>query len=253
MPPPDDVQLGPLTRALLARATWRDKTEYPAHQAWADECEQLLTFLEAECVLDQFLPRLSNNEWEGALAEARTAFYFKRNGFKITDWQPRAKPEIPGDLEIQWHATEKIFVEVKGPGWESELSKEEFKAKRQHQPKYVNAEARAIDPYQRVEYAINKAVPKFVDSRPNLVVVVDDFFFSPVEGPKVFLESRLPKILADPSFTIVSAVFLLKPMKYSAKQGIEYLQYFCPNARAVHPLPKVVSVGLNAGNKTSEI
>ena len=91
-----------------------------------------------------------------------------------------------------------------------------------------------------------------MDSRPNLVVVVDDFFFSPLEGPKVFIESRIPKILADPNFTIVSAVFLLKPIKYSAKQGAEYLQYFCPNPRAVQPLPEAVSVGLLAGNKTSE-
>ncbi|HEY7291517.1 MAG TPA: hypothetical protein VH583_16890 [Vicinamibacterales bacterium] len=252
MPPPNDVELGPLSRALVARATWRERTEYPAHQCWADELEQLLCFLEAEGVLDQFMPRLSNNEWEGALAEVRTAFYFKRNGFKITDWQPRAKPEIPGDLEIQWRDTERIFVEVKGPGWESELSKEEFKAKRQFQPKYINAEARAIDAYRGVEYAIKKALPKFVDSRPNLVVVVDDFFFSPLEGPKVFLESRIPKILADANYAIVSAVFLLKSIKYSAKQDAEYLQYFCPNPRATHPLPEAVSVGLAAGNKTSE-
>jgi hypothetical protein len=77
MPPPHDVKLGPISRALLARATWKDKTEYPAHQCWADELEQLLSFLEAEGVLDHFMPRLTNNEWEGALAEA--------NDVSITD------------------------------------------------------------------------------------------------------------------------------------------------------------------------
>jgi hypothetical protein len=63
---------------------------------------------------------------------------------------------------------------------------------------------------------------------------------------------RRERVLADPNFTIVSAVFLLKPMKYSAKQGAEYLQSFCPDARAVHPLPAIVSVGLIAGNNTAE-
>jgi hypothetical protein len=252
MPPPDDVNLGPRTRALLAQSTWTERHPYPAHQAWADECEQLLAFLEAEGAFDQLLPRLSTGEWEGALAEVRTAFFFKRHGFKITDWQPRAKPEIPGDLEVQWQDTERIFIEVKGPGWEGELSKDEFKAKRQHQPKYVNAEARAIDPYERVQYAIGKAVPKFVDTRANLVVIVDDLFFSPLEGPTVFLESRLPKILTDPQFGIVSAVFLLKPISYSEKPGVQYLQYFCPNPGAINPLPEAVRAGLVAGNSTSE-
>jgi hypothetical protein len=58
----------------------------------------------------------------------------------------------------------------------------------QQQSKYINAEAHAINPYERVEYAITKAVPKVVDNRPNLGVVVDDLFFSPLESPKDCLE-----------------------------------------------------------------
>jgi hypothetical protein len=251
VPPPEDVKLGPQSRALLACSTWTQTNSYPAHQAWADELEQLLSLLQVEGVLGRFLPRLSSREWEGALAEARAAFYFKRNGFRITNWQPRANPTIPGDLEIQWSDTEKIFVEVKGPGWESELSQEEIEAKRQQQPKYINAEARFVDPYERLRYAIAKAVPKFTDNRPNLVVVVDDLFFSPLEGPPLLLHWRLAKILGDLTFAIVSAVFLLKPIKYAGKATVEYLQYFCPNGRAVYPLPEVVQAGLSAGNDTS--
>lgn len=252
MPPPNDVNLGPRTRALLNRSTWSERSEYPAHQAWADECEQILSFLEVEDVFEQFLPRLSTGEWEGALAEARAAFFFKRNGFKITSWQPRAKPQIPGDLEIQWMDTEAIFVEVKGPGWEGELTPDEIAAQRQHQPKYIQAEARPIDAFERVSYAIGKAVPKFETTRANLVVVVDDFFFSPLEGPKVFLETRVGKILNDPKFTIVSAVLLLKPISYSAKPGVQYLQYFYPNPRALRPLPDTVRDGLLAGNEGTD-
>ena len=139
--------------ALLARATWREKTEYPAHQAWADECEQLLTCLEAEGVLDQFLPRLSNNEWEGALAEARRLSTSSATAWIFTDWQPRAKPQSQAISRFSGTTQEKICVEVKGPGWESELSKEtQGEAPASAQSARINAEARAVDPYERVEY-----------------------------------------------------------------------------------------------------
>lgn len=249
MAPSDDVNLGPRTKDLLARSTWSQANPYPAHQSWADECEQLLAFLDGEGVFNQFLPRISANEWEGALAEARSAFYLKTKGFQITDWQPRAKPEIPGDLEIQWHDTERIFVEVKGPGWESELTQEELRAKRQRQPKYINAEARVVDPYESIAYAIGKAVPKFVTTRPNLVVVSDDFFFSPLEGGlRELLEYRVSDILSDSKFKIVSAVLLLKAISYIEEPGVRYFQYFVPNPNNEHPIADAAQAVLVAGN-----
>ena len=96
MPPPDEVNLGPRTKDILARSTWSHANPYPAHQSLADECEELLAFLDSEGVFNQFLPRLSANEWEGAFAEARSAFYLKGRGFKITDWQPRARTRTAG-------------------------------------------------------------------------------------------------------------------------------------------------------------
>src|SRR5438034_6559839 len=148
MPPPVAVDLGPLTRAVLARACWSESSEFPAHQSWADEVERVLSFLDAHDVFDRFLPRLTAIEWQGALEEARTAFFFFRNGFRITAWEPRAVPTRPGDLEIQWQDTESIFVEVKGPGWEGELTPEQIRAGRARKPKYIQAEARAVGPVE---------------------------------------------------------------------------------------------------------
>ena len=87
MPPPEGVNVGPLTRTVLDGAVWRDESEFPASQDWADEVERVLSFLESEGKFGTFLPRLQTRETQrdGALAEARAAFFFRRNGFDITD------------------------------------------------------------------------------------------------------------------------------------------------------------------------
>jgi hypothetical protein len=235
---------------MLDRSTWRTESVFPASQNWADEVERVLCFLDAQGVLDKFLPRLCARETErdGALAEARAAFFFSRNGFKILQWEPEEIPNRPGDLEIQWCETEPIFVEVKGPGWEGELSDEERHADRQHAPKYIHAEARSIDPAERVEYAVTKALAKLASSRINLVVVVDDLFFSPTEMPTPTLDGRLERFFADPQYRLVTGVFLLNAASYSGRSGVEYLSYFKPNSHADRRLPDAVATGLLAGN-----
>ena len=115
---------------MVEGSVWLDKSVFPAHQEWADETEKVLAFLESQGVLDSMMSRLTARESErdGALAEARTGFFFSRNGFRIVEWEPEAVMGRPGDLEIQWRDTPTIFVEVKGPGWEGELSDEEIRA-----------------------------------------------------------------------------------------------------------------------------
>jgi hypothetical protein len=248
MPPPDEVNLGPLTRTVLDRAAWRAESQYPAFQVWADEAERLFAFLEAQGAFDRFLPRLCAREREktAALAEARAGFFFHRNGFRILRWEPEEVAGRPGDLEIQWRDSEPIFVEVKGPDWEGELTDAERRAGRKDFPKYINAEGRAIAPQERVVYAITKALPKLAERRANLVVVVDDLFVSPVELPKDHLTAVVANALADPTCHFVGGVFLLNPVSYG--DFVEYRKYFVPNIGAVHPLPDVVTEGLAAGN-----
>ena len=176
----------------------------------------------------------------------RAAFFFRRNGFDITDWGPEAVAGRPGDLEVRWRASEPIFLEVKGPGWESELTDEEIQAGRQHAPKYINAQARAVGPISRVLYAVDKAIPKLDVARCNLVVVVDDLFLSPTDIPRDLLEGQVMHLLRDPKYVPVSAVFMLNPV--SRGQGVEYRKYFVPNATAARSLPDPVHEGLLRGN-----
>ena len=150
MPPPSEINLGSLTQTVLDGAVWRNESEFPAFQTWADEVERVFSFLVAQNVFERFLPRLRARERDGALAEARAGFFFHRNRFHILDWEPIAVPNRPGDIEIQWQDGEPLFIEVKGPGWEGELSPEEIRSGRQHLPKYVNAEGRAVGPTERV-------------------------------------------------------------------------------------------------------
>jgi hypothetical protein len=231
---------------VLDGAVWRDDSEFPASQHWADEVERVLSFLVSQDKFGEFLPRLRARERDGAFAEARVAFFFHRIGFKITDWEPVAVANRPGDLEMRWRDSEPIFVEVKGPGWEGELAQEEIKAGRQHAPKYINADARFVDPVKRVLYAVAKAIPKLDGKRCNLVVVVDDLFLSPTEMPRQILGGQLTSGLNDLNYAPVSAVFLLSPASYG--QGVEYRKYFVPNAGAARPLPNPVHQGLLQGN-----
>lgn len=248
MPPPKDVKLGSLTQVIRHTSKWGDVSEFPAFQAWADEVEKVLSFLVAHGMFERFLPRLRARESErdAALAEARAAFFFARNGFRILAWEPEAVAGRPGDLEIQWTNTEPIFVEVKGPGWEGELSKEEIAAGRQHGLKYINAEGRAVGPIGRVVYCLGKSVPKFDPKRVNLVVVVDDLFISPTELPKDYLQQSLQHELAAPEYAKVGGVFLLNPASHSGP--IEYRKFFVPNTGALVQMPALVLEGLLAGN-----
>jgi len=134
MPPPSAVALGPLTRTLLDESVWSAESHFPARQEWADDTERVLTFLRDEGALEGFRARLRAREWEGAFSEARVGFFLWRNGFRILKWEPRAVADRPGDIDVQYEQTEPLFVEVKGPGWEGELTDEERKRGRNSQP-----------------------------------------------------------------------------------------------------------------------
>jgi hypothetical protein len=72
MPPPHDVNLGPLTRTVLDGAVWREESLYPATQVWADEAERIFAFLETQRVFPQFLTRLRSGHGR-LFAERRKA------------------------------------------------------------------------------------------------------------------------------------------------------------------------------------
>jgi hypothetical protein len=248
MPPPQDVVLGPLSRSVLDGANWRDVSKYPAWQEWADELERLLAFLVSHDQFERFLPRLRGKEsqLEGALAEIRFAYFLHCNRFRITAWEPEAVAGRPGDLEVVWQSSTPIFIEVKGPGWEGELSDEERVADRKKMGKNVDLEVRSVDSIGPTLYAINKSLPKLAADRCNVVAVVDDLFISPTGLPPGWLNGVIQRHLADSTRQKVSGVFFLKPEMHG--EPIEYLYRFIPNASATRPLPPAVLEGWIASN-----
>ena len=238
MPPPKNVKLGPKTRKILEGSVLYDKDEFPAHQAWADETESILSFLEEQKQYDRFLPRLRAKERAAAIAEARTGYYFNQNGFRILQWEPEVVPGNPGDLEIAHQDSDSVFLEVKYPGWGGELTDEEIQSGRAKLPKYINAEARSINPVERVLYSVGKALPKFESGRANVVVAVDDLFVSPLESPSVFVSGRLARELLNPLYASVSGVFLLNSVLFDSE--VKYRAGFVPGSGRELP-PDVIT------------
>ena len=68
------------------------------------------------------------------------------------------------------------FVEVKSPGWDSELAKDERDQGRKRKPKYLGIEARTGRPIQMIQRTVEKARPEFSGRSPSLLVIADDCF-----------------------------------------------------------------------------
>lgn len=114
------------------------------------------------------------------MQELRTAFYFHGNGFPVCRWEPPGQFGKIGEYSLSAEGQE-VFVEVKSPGWEAELSLEEIQAGRTKQPKYIQGDARAVAPWLQVRECIKRAYRKFTDTQPNLLIIADDFHMSLTE------------------------------------------------------------------------
>jgi hypothetical protein len=207
----DQVRLGPLTEIIFNGASWRGADAFPSNQIWADEVERVLSFLQAQGQFENYLPMLRGKltQRDGALAEARVAFFFHKNGFKITSWRPLGASSYLGEFEIQWNSLPCIFVEVKGPRSEGELSEEELNGPRRHQPRYLDGEARWVDSIGKIVAAAEKALPKFLPDRPNLLVVVGYLLFvSPRELPQKIVEPKITNMLSDRRFSNLGGIII---------------------------------------------
>jgi hypothetical protein len=238
---------------VLDGAAWRGTSVYPASQPWADELERLLAFLAAQGQFERFLSRLRGKEsqLEGALAEIRLAYFLHRNGFAILEWEPVAVEGRPGDLSVSWQRGAPIFVEVKGPGWESELTADELKGARKGQGKYVDSEVRSVNSVDSVLRAIDKCLPKLAIGRANLVVIVDNLHISPTSIPDEWLKSSVQQHISRPSGQAVSGVFFLRPELYHGAP-LEYFYRFVNNPAPSAPLPDDVLKGWLAANSNRQ-
>ncbi len=168
----------PLLHLVAQGAQWLGTDDYPAWEEWADEEERRLRFIKAEGVFDAYLPRLRSPKQrrDEARAEIIAAdFLTHALGFTITSWHPPGANGKRGDfLAKSPRSRRSIFVEVKAPGWETQIP-EERRATRLLQPKYPDDdETGGFDPLMPMRHAVRKAYPKFGYWTPTLLIVVDD-------------------------------------------------------------------------------
>jgi hypothetical protein len=168
-----------LSERLLREARWAGQDGYPTSPQYSTELEGLLGFLQAHNRLDSFWPRLTAprpQERDDALQEIRVARFLTSNCFRIALWEPPGNGNFIGEFSVQAVSSLPIFVELKSPGWEGQLSQEQRDAGRAREDKYENLEGGADDPWRGIRRTVRKAYPKFLPSQPNLLVIADDRF-----------------------------------------------------------------------------
>jgi len=170
-------------------ARWVGKDAFPACSEWAEEIEKWLQFIRDHKVDGMkvwgnfFLPRLRDHapKRDEALSEIAVAYFLEaRCGFPVKAWEPEGSigkkgEPLKGEFLVEFQPSGQIFVEVKSPGWESEVVHNQGKdSPRLRQPKYLKGESGRTDPGTAVRQAVAKAYPKLQDSMPTLLIIADD-------------------------------------------------------------------------------
>lgn len=251
------IRHGPLTKQLLSGADWLGKDGFPGPQVWADDLDQVLTFLNQESRLGKFLSVIQKardpQHRDAQLAEARTGFYQYRNGFRILQWEPIGEGGAKGDILVSLDNSPAVFVEVKQPSWRAERipgSRAELKrlspAERQRRFDRVKlnkflpgvCEGSAVDPRDVVMDVLRRnALRKLTDSCPNLAVSVDDCVISAVGFPELaeYVTQEFLHPNQDPdnpehfyTYERLGAVLFLRPEAKGAG-SVEYKVDFVEN------------------------
>lgn len=225
MPLNTRIKIGPLVNAIFRKAKWLNAVTFPSDQAQADELEKLLSHLDSHKQLNRYSSMLCARieQKDSALAEVRASYFLNLKGFSIVSWEPKGSSNTLGEFEIQWARTNPIFVEVKGPRWEGELEDNEIHGQRRHQQKYPNGEARWFDSIGKcMKVAEDKALPKFLSDRPNMLVIVDDnLFVSLLQLPRDIVEPSISSKLAESVYLRLGGILIFNtdystdPISYS--------------------------------------
>ena len=229
-------------------ARWHGDDAFPSTTEFRDEVESWLAFAKDAGQLERLTPRLraSRQQRDETLAEICAAYVMNRLlRFPIVGWE--IKTANNRDVEFLVRVgTVDLYCEVKSPGWEGELSKSEQTGDRKKQPKYQNAEVRSVARWKSIRHAIKKSVPKFLGSKCNLVITVDDLFVSVLEAPPNNIDIALFEkqglyegekgYFADDEYASVGGVLM---MGYRIRSEVEYRWEFVANPNANHPLPPI--------------
>jgi hypothetical protein len=267
--PPPDVNIGPLTRSLIAGAKWQRHDAFPAWQNWADDVESVMEFLVNNSRFDHFRNLIQKTRTvqhrDAMLAEARGGFYLHRNGFRVLEWEPLGEGTARGELLVRLGGSPAVFVEVKQPSWQGEhlplmiadqrrLSPEDRSARlaRMKQPRFLPnvCEGGAVSSHHFSMSVVRRnALHKLSAGQPNLVIVVDECNVTPVGLPSLaqYLQSEFLRPAHDPNdpedrhtYERLGGVLFLNTVSFGVE--VEYNVEFAANLNAMAPcaLPKEV-------------
>ena len=224
--------LGPVARRFVSPDRWTDA--YPATPEWAKELDALLRFADEQGRLRSFIPRLESKNAlrDEALNELRVAYWFQYNQFPVLLWEPPGLNGRVGEYLIDSPEGICVFVEVKSPGWEGDLSEAERQAGRTKQPKYRDGDGGAFGNWQPIRRCIAspRTYPKFAPTQPNLLVISDDLQVSLIDSPEhvdiaLYAEHNgygETGYFTSSRFENIGGVAIFGAEKMFGKQGIDY-------------------------------
>ena len=245
------IVIGPYVQRVLDGTTRPSSDPYPAHQATADDNERLFAWADRHGRFEAVLSRLQARprEREAAVSEIRSAWFLESAGAPIISWEPAATSR-PGEFEVQWPNSGVVFVEVKGPTWQSELSDAQKRGPRKDQPRFINGDIRWHDTRVEVRYAAMKTMGKLDRGRPNILVVADHLFVSPVRSLD---PDDIATLLGDAKFTGLGGILCLDANFLTRdSSAIDLRTLFGINPRAVGTpweLPAEAVSALTAANR----
>jgi hypothetical protein len=212
-------------------ATASGKSVFPPHQATANDLERLFAWVDRHGQFERFLPRLRARpkERDAAVAEIRAAWFLEALDFEIASWEPYITSQA-GEFEIRWPGTPPLFVEVKGPTWESELTPEEQRGPRKEQARIIDGEGRWSAPSVEARAAAFKTMGKLTKDRPSMLVVMDRMFRSPAADLEL---ADLTAVLSDPAFDGLGGILCIDASCFKNDGcSVDYRVLFAANPRA---------------------
>lgn len=194
---PFDPQKHPLLEDLFTHCLG----EWPSNYApflgetyRADLHELYLQFVIEQQQGDRFWPRLKSDpkQRDETFAEIEVAYFLhKVVGLEIVDWEPPGRGSQCGEFLVS-SPEGPLFVEVKSPGWEQDIVREQqANAKKTGEPPHSqewvkrkdkrisqgkHSEARSYDPVPLIRNAVNKASQQVPNNMPTLLIINDDYF-----------------------------------------------------------------------------
>ena len=166
---------------IFLNPKWAGKDDFPSSDEWKIEINNWLEFIKSKGEIERFIPRLNSKrtqQRDETLAEISSAYLIEKHlNYPIISWEQNTVKKKDVEFVIKCNS-DKVYCEVKSPGWEGELKQKERMSVRKKFPKYQKGEGRFYSLIEPIKYTIEKAYPKFLNNTKNLLIINDDFFVS---------------------------------------------------------------------------